>query len=126
MHELSLCRSIYGITVRAAGDRPVARVCLDIGQLRQVVPATLARCWEVVTATTALEGSVLVVNHIAARAVCQDCGAGLALGPTPAMVCGTCGGRTLRIEAGEEFLVRSIDVAAGSGSPGATESSGRP
>jgi hydrogenase nickel incorporation protein HypA/HybF len=111
VHELSLCRSIYAITARAAGGRRVTQVELDVGQLRQVVPETLARCWDVVIASTPLEGAALAVNHIPARAVCQDCGASLTLGPALKMVCGACGGRALRIETGEEFLVRSIDVA---------------
>ncbi|MDR2453452.1 MAG: hydrogenase maturation nickel metallochaperone HypA [Bifidobacteriaceae bacterium] len=111
MHELSLCQSIYGIARRAAGGRRVTQVALDVGQLRQVVPQTLARCWQVVTAGTPLAGAELAVNHIPARAVCQDCGAGLAPGPALRLVCGGCGGHRLRIEAGEEFLVRSIDVA---------------
>jgi hydrogenase nickel incorporation protein HypA/HybF len=111
VHELSLCRSIYDIVARAAGGRTVTQVSLDVGQLRQVVPETLIRCWGMVTAATPLAGAALAVKHIAARAVCQDCGAGLTLGPAFAMVCGACGGRALRIEAGEEFIVRSIDVA---------------
>ncbi|MDR2374478.1 MAG: hydrogenase maturation nickel metallochaperone HypA [Bifidobacteriaceae bacterium] len=113
MHELSLCRSIYAITARAAGTRRVTQVSLDVGQLRQVIPETLVRCWAVVTAATPLAGAALTVNHIPARAVCEDCGARSALGPGLTFACGACGGRGLRIETGEEFLVRSIDVADG-------------
>ncbi|MDR0627520.1 MAG: hydrogenase maturation nickel metallochaperone HypA [Bifidobacteriaceae bacterium] len=113
MHELSLCRSIYAITERAAGGRPVAVISLDIGQLRQVVPETLARCWDLVSADTPLAGARLAVNHIPVRAVCQDCGAALTLGSELRLVCAACGGHSLRVEAGEEFLVRSIDIADG-------------
>jgi hydrogenase nickel incorporation protein HypA/HybF len=113
VHELSLCRSIYTIAARAAAGRAVSQVALDVGQLRQVVPATLMRCWAAVTLSTPLEGAVLAVNHIPARVVCQDCGAGFALGAALKMVCSSCGGRALRITAGEEFLVRSIDVVDG-------------
>ncbi|MDR3359093.1 MAG: hydrogenase maturation nickel metallochaperone HypA [Bifidobacteriaceae bacterium] len=114
MHELSLSRSIYGIAARAAGGRRVVQVSIDVGQLRQVVPETLTRCWEAVTAVGPLAGARLAVNHIPALVVCQDCEARLRLGPVLTMVCGACGG-PVRVEAGDEFLVRSIDVTDGDG-----------
>jgi Zn finger protein HypA/HybF involved in hydrogenase expression len=67
----------------------------------------------VVTATTALEGARLAINHIPIQAVCQDCDTALAPSAELRLVCGACGSRPLRIEAGEEFLVRSIDIASG-------------
>jgi hydrogenase nickel incorporation protein HypA/HybF len=113
VHELSLCQSIYGIAARAAGGRRVTLISLDVGQLRQVVPDTLVRCWELVCEATPLAGSTLAVNHIPAQAVCQDCGVGMSLGGVLKFVCAGCGGQALRVVAGEEFMVRSIDVAGG-------------
>lgn len=42
MHELAICGSIADIVKRRAADRQVAAVHLRIGQLRQIVPDTLA------------------------------------------------------------------------------------
>jgi hydrogenase nickel incorporation protein HypA/HybF len=110
MHELSLCRSILGITERAAGGRPVARILLDVGQLRQVVPETLVYCWGIVTEASPLEGSELLVNSIPAVIACDDCGTTTTLRGVPMLVCGGCGSGAVAVTSGEEFLVRSIDV----------------
>ena len=48
---------------------------VQIGQLRQVVPDTLVFCWSLVTADTALDGSVLEVERIPALLKCRQCGA---------------------------------------------------
>ena len=110
MHELSLCRTIVGIAERAAAGRVVASIQLDVGQLRQVVPETLVYCWGVVTETTPLAGSSLVVRSIPAVIGCTECGAATTLRGVPMLVCGSCGGGTVTVNSGEEFLVRSIDV----------------
>lgn len=110
MHELSLCRSIVTITTRAAAGRPVARVELDVGALRQVVPETLVYCWGVVTEDSPLAGSELRVTSIPAVIDCADCGAGTTLRGVPMLICGSCGSGAVTVTSGEEFLVRSIDV----------------
>lgn len=110
MHELSLCRSIQGVAERAAAGRTVARIQLDVGQLRQVVPETLVYCWGVVTDETRLAGSELVVTSIPAVIACAECGASTTLRGIPMLVCGGCGGGSVTVTSGEEFLVRSIDV----------------
>ncbi|QWT23104.1 hydrogenase maturation nickel metallochaperone HypA [Subtercola sp. PAMC28395] len=110
MHELSLCRSIYGIAERAAAGRAVTQILLDVGQLRQVVPETLVYCWGVVTEESALEGSQLRVTSIPAVIACADCGANTTLQGVPMLLCGRCGGGSVSVTSGEEFLVRSIDV----------------
>ena len=110
MHELSLCRTIVGITERAAAGRQVAAIFLDVGQLRQVVPETLVYCWTVVTESSPLEGSELRVNSIPAVISCSSCGTDTTLRGVPMLVCGSCGSGAVTVTSGEEFLVRSIDV----------------
>ena len=48
MHELSICTAIAKIAHQAAAGRPVERVRVDIGHLRQVVPDTLRHSWDMV------------------------------------------------------------------------------
>jgi hydrogenase nickel incorporation protein HypA/HybF len=74
------------------------------------VPETLVYCWGVVTDETPLAGSELDVTHIPAVISCGDCGATTTLHGIPMLVCGTCGGGTVTVISGEEFLVRSMDV----------------
>jgi hydrogenase nickel incorporation protein HypA/HybF len=109
MHELSLCRSIERIVSRAAGSRRVHEVEIDIGALRQVVPATLEHCWSLVTRGTALADARLVVNDIAATLRCRECAASTVLSDSPVMMC-SCGGYDVDVVSGEEFAVRSIEV----------------
>ncbi|MHB1172352.1 MAG: hydrogenase maturation nickel metallochaperone HypA [Lacisediminihabitans sp.] len=110
MHELSLCRSIYGIAERAAAGRTVTRILLDVGQLRQVIPETLVYCWGVVTDETPLAGSELIVDHIPAVIACAECGEHTTLHGVPMLICGRCKSGTVKVISGEEFLVRSMDV----------------
>lgn len=109
MHELALCQSISRIGLRACGGRPVVRITIDVGALRQVVPATLVSCWSFVSADSLLTGSQLVVNDIPAVIECQECGQRTRLNQ-PFMVCGECGSRQVSVISGREFSVRSIDV----------------
>ena len=111
MHELALTQSIRDISLRACGGRRVTGVTVDIGALRQAVAPALVQCWGFIVAGTLLEGSRLVVNEIDAVIKCEECGATTRL-TEPFMVCG-CGSRRVSVLNGHEFLVRSIDVAAG-------------
>lgn len=110
MHELSLCRSIHGIVDRARGDRGVSTVHLQVGQLRQVVPDTLAYCWGLVTQFGPLADSELDIDHIPVVLACHHCGQETAVADVLVLVCGSCGSGEVRVLSGEEFLVTSIDL----------------
>jgi hydrogenase nickel incorporation protein HypA/HybF len=109
MHELSLCRSIAAISLRYAGGRPVAVIRVKVGHLRQVVPATLERCFAVVVAETDLAGAVLEVLEVPAEVRCRDCGTVTVLDRFE-LHCGGCGGSDLDVVAGEEFFVESLEI----------------
>ena len=64
MHELSLCASITDIVRDHAAGRPVRRVRVRVGHLRQVVPDTLAHCWDLVVDGTDLDGTALEVEEV--------------------------------------------------------------
>ena len=111
MHELSLCRSIYAIADRARSGRPVEVVHLQVGQLRQVVPATLEYCWDLVTEQTPLAGSRLGIDHVPIRLGCRDCGGETEVAERLVLTCGHCGSGAIRVQTGEEFLLTSLDLA---------------
>jgi len=110
MHELSLCRSIDSIVRRAADGRKVAVIELDVGELRQVVPATLEHCWALLTPGTLLEGSTLSIRRIPAVIVCAGCGAETTLTDLPIMECGVCHGSDVKLVSGDEFIVTSLQL----------------
>ncbi|HXR14397.1 MAG TPA: hydrogenase maturation nickel metallochaperone HypA [Solirubrobacteraceae bacterium] len=110
MHELSLCRSIVAITVGHAQGRPVAIVRVRVGHLRQVVPDTLERCFELLAPASGLEGAVLEIIEVPAEVRCRGCGATTVLERFE-LRCGACGGSDLEVVAGEELLVDSLELA---------------
>ncbi|CAN5294738.1 hydrogenase maturation nickel metallochaperone HypA [soil metagenome] len=110
MHELSLCRSIYGIVDRARSERPVVVVHLQVGQLRQVVPATLEYCWSMITETTPLADSVLDIDHVPVRLDCRACEARTTVEHVLVLTCAACGSGDISLHTGEEFQVTSIDL----------------
>ena len=110
MHELSLCRSIYGIVDRARSGRPVSAVHLQVGQLRQVVPETLEYCWALVIEDSPLAGVVLDIDHIPVVLDCTACSAVTTVGHTLVLTCASCGVGAMKIRSGEEFMVTSMDL----------------
>lgn len=109
MHELSLSSAIVNTVVKHAGGRRVSLVSLRVGQLRQVIPETLAFYFEFVARDTVCEGARLEQELIEARLRCRPCAREWAI-EIPAFRCPTCGGSEVEIAAGDEFEVESIEV----------------
>ena len=109
VHELSLCGAIADITTRRAQGRPVEVIHLRVGQLRQVVPDSLRFCWTMLTEGTDLDGSALDLDPVPARLRCSDCAVEFALPNPPAFACPGCGGLSVAVVAGEEFVVTELE-----------------
>ena len=109
MHELALAESVVRVVCAHAAGRPVTRVELKIGHLRQVVPSALEFSFRLVAQGTEAEGAELVMEQISAAGRCSDCGAESELHGFP-LRCGACGGLGLELLRGEELLVDSLEV----------------
>jgi hydrogenase nickel incorporation protein HypA/HybF len=108
MHELSLAAAVVdACAARAHGER-VTRVRLEVGALVAVLPDALRFGFDACARGTPLEGAALEIATIAGRAVCEACGATVALA-APFGRCG-CGG-TLRIVAGDALRVKDMEIA---------------
>ena len=110
MHELSLCEAIADSVARHADGRPVRRASVRIGYLRQVVPESMSFCWQVLTDGTDLSGCELDIEHVPAVVACGACGEVTIL-DLPVLLCGSCGSTEVVLQAGEELLLVSIDLA---------------
>ncbi len=108
MHELSICTSVAAIVTEHADGRPVTRVHLDVGHLRQVVPDTLRYSWEIIATEPPLAGSELVINHIPAVLECRTCGAETTI-ELPVFRC-SCGSTDTAVVSGRELLVTSLEL----------------
>jgi hydrogenase nickel incorporation protein HypA/HybF len=110
MHELSLSGAIVNTVVKHAEGRPVRRVSLRVGALRQVVPDTLEFYFEFVSKGTVCEGARLQQELIPALLRCANCEREWTI-DMPIFMCPGCGsaGR-VEVASGEEFEVESIEV----------------
>jgi hydrogenase nickel incorporation protein HypA/HybF len=108
VHELSICASLASIVEQHCAGRSVARVNLDIGYLRQVVPETLAYSWEVVVSGTPLAGSVLEINHVPAVIVCRRCGTRTTI-DEPVFWC-ECGSSDVDVVQGNDLVLTSLEL----------------
>jgi hydrogenase nickel incorporation protein HypA/HybF len=115
VHEVSLCRSLASAVTRAAGERRVEAIHVDVGQLRQVVPEAMLHAWGFVVRSTPLEGAALNLTSIPAVLVCEDCQVGAELGPELGFTCHSCGSARTHLSSGEEFTLTAIDVSDSAG-----------
>jgi hydrogenase nickel incorporation protein HypA/HybF len=109
VHELAVAGAVIDTAERHASGRQVTVVRLRLGELRQVVPESLAFYFEHVARGTLCEGAALEYEVIAASLGCGACGASFAL-ETASFRCPQCGGADVTIQAGNELEVESIEV----------------
>ena len=109
MHELSIADSILRIAESHADGRPVERVHVKVGHLRQVVPSSLLFAFDLVAAGTALDGAELVIEEVPAVVRCHACAAETAQEGFP-LSCGACAGLHVEVVRGEELLVDALDL----------------
>lgn len=110
MHELSLSSAVLDTALRHADGRKVNQLDLTVGALRQVVPSSLEFYWQIVARDTLCEGARLELELVEARLACGVCVQQEWTLDQPVFRCPGCGGSDVKVLAGEEFFVESIDV----------------
>jgi hydrogenase nickel incorporation protein HypA/HybF len=109
MHELSVSSAIVDTVVRHAEGRRVTAVRVRLGRLRQVVPASLAFYFELVSRETVCEGAALEQEVVPAALLCEDCEHAWEI-ELPFFRCPECGSARATVVTGEELEVASIEV----------------
>ena len=109
MHELSIGSAVVDTAVRHAAGRRVRAVHVRVGQLRQVIPDSLTFYFELVSNETVCEGARLELELVPAVLRCGPCAREWSI-DVPAFRCPTCGGADIRVLAGNELEVESIEV----------------
>ncbi len=109
MHELAVGQAIIDTVERRAGDRPVRRVIVRIGYLRQVVPDSLAFYLEIVSRETVCEGAAFEQVAVEAWLRCRGCEESWQV-TEAAFRCPACAGSDVEVLSGEELEVESIEV----------------
>jgi hydrogenase nickel incorporation protein HypA/HybF len=108
MHELAIARNIVAIVAEQAAGRRVLKVTLEIGKLSGVMAGAIAFCFDQVALGTALDGAALDIREIDGRGRCQNCGGEFAK-PALFTPC-PCGSRQTKLLAGEELLIKSMEL----------------
>lgn len=110
MHELSVTRNIVAIVSDRAKGRRVSKVKLQVGKLAGIEVQAVRFCFDLCTEGTPLEGSTLVVDEVDGQATCEACGAEVTI-DVPRGVCECEKRGRLRIERGEELLIKEMEVS---------------
>jgi hypothetical protein len=81
MHEMGLAQAILDTTLEIAGDRPVLRVAVSVGELQAVSVESLSFSFELIAAGTAAADATLEVRPLSgARLLLEEVEVG---GPSP-------------------------------------------
>jgi hydrogenase nickel incorporation protein HypA/HybF len=112
MHELAITESILEITLRHAEQAQVKRVTdlyLVIGQLASIVDDSVQFYWDIISKDTPAEGAQLHFRRLPIELVCLNCSKRY----MPAgedFACPDCHSEQIKVVAGEEFFLESIEV----------------
>jgi hydrogenase nickel incorporation protein HypA/HybF len=112
MHELSVTESVLRIALQHAEKAKAGRITdlhLVIGELASMVDDSIQFYWEIIAKGTIAEGAVLHFRRVPAELECRNCLHKYRPNDRE-LACPRCNGIDIRIIAGEEFALESIDV----------------
>ncbi len=112
MHEMAVTQSILDIALQHAernGARRVTALNLVIGQLSSIVDDSVQFYWDIISKNTLCEGAILHFERIPAQMTCQECGHSYSLSHG-LEACPHCGSFHIRVIAGDEFRLESIEI----------------
>jgi hydrogenase nickel incorporation protein HypA/HybF len=116
MHELGYTRDIINTAVEVARQNDateVKKVCVTIGELRDIVDELFRSCFDHFTKGTAADGADLEIDRIPFTVRCDECGFEYSFpiksdSPTS---CPRCGHDHYHVNTGMEFYINRLEVA---------------
>ena len=112
MHELAVTESLLEIALRHAKQAEAGRITeltIVIGDLSSIVDDSVQFYWDIVAAGTPAQGARLEFKRIPAEMLCLDCAERFRPGADD-FNCPKCQGVHIKIVAGNEFYLDSIEV----------------
>lgn len=112
MHELSVTENILDIALKHAEQANATRVTdiyITIGQLSSIVDDSVQFYWDIVSEDTICSSAKLHFKRIPAEFFCTVCQKKFSLNQELSP-CPYCGSIQVRITAGEEFFLDSIEI----------------
>lgn len=113
MHELSIAMSIVDLATEEAAARGHARVLavhLRLGSLSGVIKEALLSCYEMACASTALEGSQLLIEEVPVEVFCPECQARRQIRSVPYLSCPECGAPCSQVVQGKELELVALEI----------------
>jgi hydrogenase nickel incorporation protein HypA/HybF len=108
MHELALMGGLVETVVEQIGDRRVAAVAVEIGELAGISVDALRFCFELCANETPLAQAALEIRSIAGAGRCNSCGIEAAM-PSFCAPC-ACGSFDRAITRGTELRLAYVEV----------------
>ncbi len=111
MHELSVTENILSIAVRHALQAEATKVTdihIVMGRLSSIVDDSVQFYWDIISANTICAGARLHFTRTPARMACNECHTEYELDEL--RVCPQCASANVKVIAGEEFWLDSIEI----------------
>lgn len=112
MHEMAITQNLLDMVLdfhARAGAGRVTAVHVAVGERANIVAEPMQLYWTILSTGSPAEGSHLHIRRIRARFECRDCGTRFELGRGSR--CQTCAGTRLRVVAGDDVKLETVDVA---------------
>jgi len=113
MHELSIAMSSVDLASEEAavhGNGQVLAVHLRLGSLSGVVKEALLSCYQMVSASTPLEGSQLLIEEVPVEVFCPECQARRPIASLQSMCCPECGTPCSQVMQGKELELVALEI----------------
>jgi len=112
MHELSLATALVEQAVRIKNEQKasgIVSITLSLGRLSGVNREAFTSVFPLVAEGTEAEHATLVIEEVEAAVTCDACGK-TTKPERMFMHCSACGSTRVRITAGRDFMVKSIEL----------------
>lgn len=112
MHELAVTESVLEIACKHAEKaqaKKVTDIYMVIGTLSSIVDDSVSFYWDVISKGTLCEGATLHFKRIPAELICLECNTSYTL-DTDLTPCPNCHSARVRVTAGDEFNLDSIEI----------------
>ncbi len=112
MHELPVTESILKIALdhaKKSDAKKITALNLVMGELATMVDDSIQFYWDIIAKDTIAEGATLNFRRVPAELQCMACFTKYRPDGKE-LVCPKCGGVGVKIIAGEEFSLESIDI----------------